>query len=49
MFLVKDNFKLEEAYIAIESQRRPLNPEKCSQFLQSVLEQKELSELTTWP
>lgn len=48
LFLVKDRFKLNESHIFIESQRRPLNPEKCSQFLQNVLNKDELSTLTTW-
>lgn len=49
LFLVHDSFQLKEACLLIESQRRPLNPEKCSHFLQNVLEAKELGELTTWP
>ncbi|MDP2214922.1 hypothetical protein [Phenylobacterium sp.] len=49
LFLAKDRFRLDEACLVIESQRRPLNPEKCSQFLQNVLEAGELSKLTTWP
>lgn len=49
LFLVKDNFALDEACLHIESQRRALNPEKCSHFLQQVLEADDLSTLTTWP
>lgn len=49
LFVVKDSYKLGEACLLLESQRRPLNPEKCSQFLQNVLEQKELGTITTWP
>lgn len=49
LFLARDSYKLDEACLVIESQRRPLNPEKCSQFLQKVLEPAELSKLTTWP
>lgn len=49
LFLARDQFRLDEACLVIESQRRPLNPEKCSQFLQNVLEPGELSKLTTWP
>lgn len=49
LFLVRDSFSLEDAYIVIESQRRPLNPEKCSPFLENVLTSKEKSDLTTWP
>jgi hypothetical protein len=48
MFLVADDYGLEDACLVIESQRRPLNPEKCSHFLESVLEPAELSKLTTW-
>ena len=49
LFLVEDEYSLDVARIEIESQRRPLNPEKCSQFLQNVLEQRELGKITTWP
>lgn len=49
LFLVDQSYSLERACLVIESQRRSLNPEKCSQFLESVLEQDELSKLTTWP
>lgn len=49
MFLVKDSYALTDACLALESQRRPLNPEKCSHFLQQVLKPEELSTLTTWP
>jgi hypothetical protein len=49
MFLVKDSYSLNEALLIVESQRRPLNPERCSQFLSNVLEPKELATLTTWP
>ncbi|MER9493040.1 hypothetical protein [Mesorhizobium sp. M0006] len=49
MFLVADSYTLDDARLVIESQRRPLNPERCSQFLQSVLEPSELGKLTTWP
>lgn len=49
LFLVKDSFALNEACLVLESQRRPLNPEKCSHFLQQVLEPTELGTLTTWP
>ena len=49
LFLVRDAFQLNEACLLIEAQRRPLNPEKCSQFLVNVLEPKDLGELTTWP
>lgn len=49
LFLVKDSFALSEACLLIESQRRPLNPEKCSHFLKQVLETDELGTLTTWP
>jgi hypothetical protein len=49
LFLVNDEYSLDDARIEIESQRRPLNPEKCSQFLQNVLEQKDLAKITTWP
>lgn len=49
LFLVRDAYKLKDTCLMIESQRRPLNPEKCSQFLQSVLEPSELAVLTTWP
>ncbi len=49
LFLARDSYCLDEACLVIESQRRPLNPERCSQFLQNVLEPSELSKLTTWP
>lgn len=49
LFVVHDSYELCRPCLLIESQRRPLNPEKCSQFLQNVLESSELGVLTTWP
>lgn len=49
LFLVRDSYTLNDACLLIESQRRPLNPERCSQFLQKVLEPSDLGTLTTWP
>lgn len=49
LFLVNDDYKLSEACLEIESRKKQLNPEKCSQFLQSVLDPTSLSKITTWP
>lgn len=49
MFLVEDSYKLDNAILIIEAQKKQLNPEKCSQFLQNVLDQDSLARLTTWP
>ena len=48
LVLVNNDFKLEECNILIDAQRRNLNPEKCSNFLQSVLEADALAELSRW-
>lgn len=48
LVLTNDGFTLDEIVVLIESRRRALNPEKCSQFLRNVLESRELSVLTTW-
>ncbi|CUW48563.1 hypothetical protein [Novacetimonas hansenii] len=48
MFLVSDSYKMEKPILIIEAQRKQLNPEKCSNFLSSVLSQDELAKLTTW-
>jgi hypothetical protein len=47
LFLVEDDFLLDSPCISIESQRRPVNPENCSAFLQNVLTKKQLADLTT--
>jgi hypothetical protein len=49
LFLVRDSYALDEAVLLIEAQPRALNPEKCSHFLQHVLERDELAVITTWP
>lgn len=49
LFLVRDSYALNEARLLIEAQPRSLNPEKCSHFLQNVLEKDELAVITTWP
>jgi hypothetical protein len=49
LFLVQDSYALDKALLLIEAHPRPLNPEKCSHFLQQVLEKEELAVITTWP
>jgi len=46
--LVDSGYHLNKLITIIESQRRPLNPEKCSQFLKNVLDTSDLESLSTW-
>jgi len=48
LILVTNGARLDECRILIDSQRRSLNPEKSSNFLQSVLDKSSLAELARW-
>jgi hypothetical protein len=48
LFLVEDSIKMDKAVLVIDCRRRPLNPEKCSNFITSVLEKSDLAVVSAW-
>jgi hypothetical protein len=48
LMLVTCSYDLDQCVVLIDSPRRGLNAEKCSDFLQSVLKPPALAELTKW-